>query len=86
MSDKNREYRCTRTAMYLHECLGQNNLRVRQGYYIVAKDEFAAREAMQRMFPEDANNCVPYGTVPFTVHEKSEWQHHLDDVREAKRA
>jgi len=86
MRDKNREYRCTRSAMYLHECLGQNNLRVRQGYYIVAKDEFAARETMHRMFPDDAANCVPYGIVPFTVHEKDEWQRHLDEIRAVQRA
>jgi hypothetical protein len=31
-----KEYRCTRNALYRHDCLGHDDLGARQGYYIQA--------------------------------------------------
>jgi hypothetical protein len=47
------EYRCTRNAPYQHDCLGQDDISARQGYYIWAN---GAEEAWQKMairFPEE---------------------------------
>ena len=41
-----KEYRCTRSALYTHDCLGHDDITVRQGYYIKADSE---EEALQRM-------------------------------------
>ncbi len=51
-----REYRCTRNAPYSHNCLGNLDIRARQGYYITA---FSQEEAWQKMavrFPEEAGD------------------------------
>ena len=48
-----KEYRCTRNAPYSHQCIGQDDLTARQGYYIQAN---SIEEAWQRMaikFPEE---------------------------------
>lgn len=47
------EYRCTRNVLYAHECIGQNNVRVRQGYYISAKSREGALATMRQKFPND---------------------------------
>ena len=47
------EYRCTRNALYTHDCIGRDDITARQGYYIQAS---SAEEAWQRMairFPEE---------------------------------
>ncbi|MDJ0718465.1 MAG: hypothetical protein QNJ54_30275 [Prochloraceae cyanobacterium] len=59
-----KEYRCTRNALYQHECLGKDDLVARQGYYIHAR---SAEEAWQKMairYPEETK-------AGFTVQEWS---------------
>jgi hypothetical protein len=47
-------YLCTRNAPYINpNCLGHTDLEARQGYYIDAKSESAARALMQEHFPDD---------------------------------
>ncbi|MHC5854972.1 hypothetical protein [Nostoc sp.] len=47
-----REYRCTRNALYSHECIG-NDITARQGHYIWAINEEAAWQEMARRYPEE---------------------------------
>lgn len=57
-----KEYRCTRNALYSHECTGRNDLRERQGHYIMAE---SAEEAWQKMavrYPQETE-------AGFTVQE-----------------
>lgn len=63
MSKKN-EYRCTRQALYQHDCIGRDNTRVRQGYYIEADDEADAIDEMVCLFPKECK-------VGFTVQRYS---------------
>ncbi|MHC5746773.1 MAG: hypothetical protein ACYTXT_33760 [Nostoc sp.] len=48
-----REYRCTRNALYAHECSGRDDIRERQGHYIWAINEEAAWQEMARRYPEE---------------------------------
>lgn len=48
------EYRCTRPAVYQCNCPGRTNLGAREGHYIRATSEAAARQRMAEKFPEDA--------------------------------
>ncbi len=48
-----REYRCTRNALYSHNCLGHNDLTARQGHYVWAESEEEAWEKMATKFPEE---------------------------------
>ncbi|NJN11869.1 MAG: hypothetical protein HC815_29445 [Richelia sp. RM1_1_1] len=57
-----KEYRCTRNALYLHDCIGRDDIRERQGYYIWAKTEEEAWQEMARRYPEET-------TAGFTVEE-----------------
>jgi hypothetical protein len=57
-----KEYRCTRNALYLHDCTGRDDLRERQGHYIWATSEEDAWEEMARRYPQET-------LVGFTVHE-----------------
>ncbi len=41
-----KEYRCTRNAVYAHECLGKNDITARQGHYIKAESQEQAWEKM----------------------------------------
>ncbi|MCZ8038697.1 MAG: hypothetical protein ACK48H_12395 [Microcystis sp.] len=50
-----KEYRCTRNSLYSHECLGHDDLTVRQGYYIEAESPEAAWEEMSVRFPEETS-------------------------------
>lgn len=59
-----KEYRCTRNALYSHDCLGHNDTRARQGFYIMASSQEEAWEKMACRFPEETNEG-------FTV---DEWQ------------
>lgn len=63
VSKKNmREYRCTRNALYAHDCTGGDDLRERQGHYIWAINEEAAWQEMARRYPEETE-------AGFTVEE-----------------
>jgi hypothetical protein len=48
-----KEYRCTRNAVYAHECLGKNDITARQGHYIKAESQEQAWEKMAILFPEE---------------------------------
>lgn len=49
------EFRCTRNALYQHKCLGQYDLRERQGYYIQAQTSEEAWEKMASRFPQETD-------------------------------
>jgi hypothetical protein len=70
-----REYRCTRNALYLHNCTGRDDIRERQGHYIWAESEEEAWEKMATRFPEEAE-------AGFTVQE---WESFDVTVVEIKR-
>lgn len=62
-SKKNmREYRCTRNALYAHDCTGRDDIRERQGHYIWAINEEAAWQEMARRYPKET-------AAGFTVQE-----------------
>lgn len=48
-----KEYRCTRNALYLHNCLGQHDVRERHGFYIMASSQEEAWEKMAGRFPQE---------------------------------
>lgn len=70
-----KEYRCTRNASYSHDCIGHDDLRARQGYYIQALSVEEAWEKMATRFPDE----TPAG---FTVQE---WESFNVTVVEVKR-
>lgn len=72
--NETREYRCTRNEPYKHDCIGHDDIRERQGYYIQASSEEHAWEEMAKLFPED----TPYG---FTVQP---WKGFDVNIREVK--
>ncbi len=47
------EYRCTRNALYTHDCIGHDDITARQGYYIQANSAEEAWEKMAIRFPEE---------------------------------
>ncbi|MDF5726357.1 MAG: hypothetical protein PUP91_39140 [Rhizonema sp. PD37] len=51
-----KEYRCTRNALYTHDCLGHDDITVRQGYYIDADTEEEAWQKMATRFPEEVKD------------------------------
>ncbi|MDF5722152.1 MAG: hypothetical protein PUP91_17025 [Rhizonema sp. PD37] len=51
-----KEYRCTRNALYTHDCLGHDDITARQGYYIVADIEEEAWQKMATRFPEEVKD------------------------------
>lgn len=55
-----REYRCTRNALYQHDCAGQYDLRERQGHYVHANSEEEAWQIMAGRYPQET-------TAGFTV-------------------
>lgn len=59
-----KEYRCTRNAPYFHDCLGDEDIRARQGYYIAADSQEEAWQKRAVRFPLLADDG-------FTVEE---WQ------------
>ncbi|WP_072013905.1 hypothetical protein [Myxosarcina sp. GI1] len=59
------EYRCTRNALYLHECLGRDDIRERQGHYIHAESEEEAWQKMALRYPDETE-------AGFTVQDWSE--------------
>lgn len=50
-----REYRCTRNALYSHQCLGHSDLSARQGYYVTAASQEEAWQKMACKFPEETS-------------------------------
>jgi hypothetical protein len=57
-----KEYRCTRNALYSHDCIGRDDLTARQGYYIHANSAEEAWEKMATRFPKETD-------AGFTVQE-----------------
>jgi len=55
------EYRCTRNKLYSHNCIGRDNLSVRQGHYVTAQSEAEAHAEMCKRFPKDEGD--------FTIHQ-----------------
>ncbi len=48
-----KEYRCTRNALYSHQCIGHDDLTARQGHYIQANSIEEAWQKMAIRFPEE---------------------------------
>lgn len=69
------EYRCTRNALYTHDCIGYDDITARQGYYIQAASAEEAWERMAIRYPEET-------TVGFTVQD---WQGFDVVIKEVKR-
>ncbi len=57
-----KEYRCTRNALYQHDCVGRDDVRERQGHYVKAQSEEEAWQIMATRYPEET-------TPGFTVQE-----------------
>jgi hypothetical protein len=55
-----KESRCTRNALYQHDCVGRDDLEERQEHYIRARSEEEAWQIMATRYPEET-------TVGFTV-------------------
>ncbi|KOP23127.1 hypothetical protein AMR41_27880 [Hapalosiphon sp. MRB220] len=70
-----REYRCTRNALYLHDCIGRDNIEARQGHYIKAETEEVAWQIMATRYPDETE-------AGFTVQE---WERFNVKVVEVKR-
>jgi hypothetical protein len=51
-----KEFRCTRNALYSHDCTGRDDIRERQGHYIWAINEEAAWQEMARRYPEETTD------------------------------
>jgi hypothetical protein len=47
------EYRCTRNALYQHNCAGQHDLTARQGHYLRANSKEEAWHEMAKRFPDE---------------------------------
>jgi hypothetical protein len=71
------EYRCTRNAPYEHECLGQLDLRERQGHYVWAECEEAAWGKMAVKFPEEVR-------AGFTVQKWEGFNVRIGEARQSK--
>lgn len=69
-----KEYRCTRNALYTHECLGHNDITARQGHYVKANSAEEAWEKMAIRFPEEVNEG-------FTVQEWEGFNVIVEEVR-----
>ncbi|MBG1242585.1 hypothetical protein [Nostoc sp. NZL] len=70
-----REYRCTRNALYSHDCIGRDDITARQGRYIWAESEEEAWQKMATKFPEETE-------AGFTIQE---WEGFNVTVVEIKR-
>ncbi len=53
MNAMSKEYRCTRNALYSHDCLGYEDTSARQGYYITADSQEEAWQKMACRFPSE---------------------------------
>lgn len=70
-----REYRCTRNALYSHDCIGRDDVTARQGHFLWAESEEEAWQKMATRFPEET-------AEGFTVQE---WEGFNVTVVEIKR-
>lgn len=70
-----REFRCTRNALYSHDCLGRDDITARQGHYIKANSAKEAWEKMAIRYPEETE-------AGFTIQE---WESFNVIVVEIKR-
>ena len=50
-----KEYRCTRNALYGHDCLGHDDLGARQEHYIQASTKEEAWQKMAIRLPEETS-------------------------------
>ena len=69
-----KEYRCTRNAPYLQQCIGHNDLSARQGYYLLAVSESEAWQKMAVRFPEEAFDG-------FTIQSWSEFDVSVTEIK-----
>ena len=69
------EYRCTRNALYTHDCIGRDDLTARQGYFIQASSAEEAWERMAIRYPEETS-------IGFTVQD---WEGFNVVIEEVKR-
>lgn len=69
-----REYRCTRNALYTHDCIGHDDTTPRQGHYIWAINEEAAWQEMARRYPKETE-------AGFTVQEWESFDVKVVEVR-----
>ena len=74
------EYRCTRNRSYAHECIGQNDLTARQGYYIHANSSEEALQRMAQKFPEDLLRDCPLEKI-FTIQEWEGFNVVIEEVK-----
>jgi hypothetical protein len=70
-----REYRCTRNALYMHDCTGRDDIRERQGHYVRANSEEEAWEEMAKRYPDETADG-------FTIQE---WEGFNVTIREVRR-
>ncbi|MEA5536804.1 hypothetical protein [Crocosphaera sp. XPORK-15E] len=71
------EYRCTRNASYLHDCIGRDDITARQGYYIKANSPEGAWKEMATRFPKDVE-------CGFTIQEWEGFNVRVVEVTENK--
>lgn len=69
------EYRCTRNALYQHDCIGRDDVTARQGHYIHAESEEEAMQIMADRYPDETE-------AGFTVQQ---WQSFNSTVVEVDR-
>jgi len=50
---KEREYRCTRNAPYMHDCIGHDDICARQGHYIKGYSVGDAIKEMVKSYPDE---------------------------------
>lgn len=69
-----REYRCTRNALYSHDCIGRDDITARQGHFLWAESEEEAWQKMATRFPEETE-------AGFTVQEWESFDVKVVEVR-----
>lgn len=53
-----KEYCCTRSDLYSHDCLGRDNPGARQGHYVQAENARDAWLEMHKSFPGESNFTI----------------------------
>ena len=48
-----KEFRCTRSDLYSHDCIGHDDITTRQGYYIIAENRHEAIKIMMERFQNE---------------------------------
>lgn len=69
-----KEYRCTRNALYSHQCIGHDDLTARQGHYIQANSIEEAWQKMAIKFPKET-------AAGFTVQEWDSFNVKVIEIR-----